>query len=180
MERILTILYVATFQQHLHMEYISFSWYNIPQLMISLIEDCSLQGRDWTKSLKSLSWSHQFESITADTMNWLIITQYLHHKWPRIGFVRRNHNYFFSSFTTYHRFCSKNNSTGTTSGAGNPNPSEASEFTPDFCEIEVVQSLIFCVVFCRSLFVLISFSFWTLYWLSSSIYVLFTCWALGE
>jgi hypothetical protein len=37
-------LYAATFQQHLHMEYISLSWYDIPELvvpnMISLIEDC--------------------------------------------------------------------------------------------------------------------------------------------
>jgi hypothetical protein len=28
--------YVATFQQHLHMEYISLSWYNIPELVLSL------------------------------------------------------------------------------------------------------------------------------------------------
>jgi hypothetical protein len=37
-------LYVATFQQHLHMEYISLSWFDIPELMvaimISLIECC--------------------------------------------------------------------------------------------------------------------------------------------
>jgi len=35
-------LYVATLQQHLHMEYISLSWYDIPELvfpiMISVIE----------------------------------------------------------------------------------------------------------------------------------------------
>ena len=37
-------LYVATFQQHLYMEYISLSWFDIPELMvaimISLIECC--------------------------------------------------------------------------------------------------------------------------------------------
>jgi hypothetical protein len=37
-------LYVATFEQHLHMEYISLSWYDIPELVISirisLIEGC--------------------------------------------------------------------------------------------------------------------------------------------
>ena len=37
-------LYVATLQQHLHMEYISLSWYDIPELvvpiMISLIQGC--------------------------------------------------------------------------------------------------------------------------------------------
>jgi hypothetical protein len=36
--------YVATFQQHLHMEYISLSWYDIPELVvpirISLTESC--------------------------------------------------------------------------------------------------------------------------------------------
>jgi hypothetical protein len=36
--------YLATFQQHLHVEYISLSWSDIPELgdsiMISLIEDC--------------------------------------------------------------------------------------------------------------------------------------------
>jgi hypothetical protein len=106
-------------------------------------------------------------------MTLLIITQYLHHKWPRIGFVCRNHKYFLSSFTTYHQMCNKSNSISTTSGAGHPNPSEAPEFTPDFCGLGVVQSLVFCVVFCRSLCVLISFSFWTLCWLSSSIYIYF-------
>jgi hypothetical protein len=37
-------LYVVTFQQHLHMEYISLRWYDIPELVvpisISLIEGC--------------------------------------------------------------------------------------------------------------------------------------------
>ena len=41
-------LYVATFQQHLHMEHISLSWYDIPEHMvpvrISLIEGCCLHG----------------------------------------------------------------------------------------------------------------------------------------
>jgi len=38
-------LYVAAFQQHLHMEYISLSWYDIPELLVhirnSLIEGYS-------------------------------------------------------------------------------------------------------------------------------------------
>jgi hypothetical protein len=37
-------VYIATFHQHLHMEYISLSWYDIPELvfpiMISLIDGC--------------------------------------------------------------------------------------------------------------------------------------------
>jgi hypothetical protein len=35
-----------------------------------------------------------------------------------------------------------------------------------FCGIRVAQSLVFCVVFCRLLFVLLSFFFWSLYCLS--------------
>ena len=46
-------LYVATFQQHLHMEYISLRWYDNSELVvpirISLIEGCCLQGSYWTK-----------------------------------------------------------------------------------------------------------------------------------
>ena len=39
---------------------------------------------------------------------------------------------------------------GVTSGAGTANPSGAHEFT---ARVHVVQSVVFCVVFCRSFFV---------------------------
>jgi hypothetical protein len=43
--------YVSTFHQHLHMEYISLSWYDIPELVIpiriSMIEGCCKQGSYW-------------------------------------------------------------------------------------------------------------------------------------
>ena len=62
-------LYVATFQQHLHMEYISLSWYDIPELVvpirISLIEGCCEQGSYLTKGSSLLGWSHHFESFTV-------------------------------------------------------------------------------------------------------------------
>ena len=42
------LLYVAIFQLHLHMEYTSLSWYDIPELLfpirISIIEGCCQQG----------------------------------------------------------------------------------------------------------------------------------------
>ena len=44
--------------------------------------------------------------------------------------------------------------------------SEAPEFTPIFSGVRVVQFLAFCVKLCRSLFVLLSFFFWSLYCLS--------------
>ena len=57
------------------------------------------------------------------------------------------------------RVCNKSNTTGATCGAWTANLSVSLEFTPDFSWIRVVQSLVFCVMFCRSLFVLLFFSF---------------------
>ena len=66
---------------------------------------------------------------------------------------------------TYHLVCTKSNTKGTTSGAGTAYPSESSEFTPAFCEVHVVQSLFFCVVFFIDYY--LSSLFWPLYCLSS-------------
>ena len=49
--------------------------------------------------------------------------------------------------------------TGVTCGAGTANPSGAPEFPLVFNAVLVAQSLVFCVVFCRSFFVLSSFFF---------------------
>ena len=44
---------------------------------------------------------------------------------------------------------------GATSGADTANPSGVPEFIPPvFNEVPIAQSLVFCVMFCRSLFVL--------------------------
>ena len=56
--------------------------------------------------------------------------------------------------------------TGVASGAGTVNPTGAYEFTPSFNGARVARSLVFCVVFCRSLFVLLSIFFWPLCCLS--------------
>jgi hypothetical protein len=102
-------LYVSTIQQHLHMEYISLSWYHIPEfvasIMVSLIAGCCLQGSYWTKGSSWLSWSHHFESFTVATMTWLTTMEYLCHKWPRICSNCRKHFMVLSSFMTYHRVC---------------------------------------------------------------------------
>jgi len=58
------------------------------------------------------------------------------------------------------------NTTGVISGAGIASISGPLEFTSDFSGVRVVQSLFFCVVFCRSLFILLSFSFCPLHCLS--------------
>ena len=70
-------LYVVAFQQHLHMEYISLSWYDIPELLVhvrnSLIEGYCYQGSYWTMGSSWLSWSHHFESFTVTTMTWMTL-----------------------------------------------------------------------------------------------------------
>jgi hypothetical protein len=58
-----------------HMEYISLSWYDIPELVvpirITLIEGCCKEGSYWTKGSSWLSWNHHFEGFTVASMiNW--------------------------------------------------------------------------------------------------------------
>ena len=84
-------------------------------------------------------------------MTWLTVTEYCYHKWPRICSVCRNRNPGFSSFMTYHRVCYKSKTTGAGRGTGTAYPSGAHKFIPDFSGVRVAQSLVFCVVFCRSL-----------------------------
>jgi hypothetical protein len=62
-----------------------------------------------------------------------------------------------SPFMTCHRDCNKSNTTGHSSRTWTANPSGAHEFihpthpTPGCYGVRVVQSLVFCVLFCRSL-----------------------------
>ena len=51
------------------------------------------------------------------------------------------------------------NTTGVISGTGTSNPPGEPEFDPGFKWGRVARSLVFCVMFCRSLFVLLSFFF---------------------
>jgi hypothetical protein len=63
-----------------------------------------------------------------------------------------------------HFGCNKSNTTGFTCGAGTTYPSEVSELTPVF------RSVVFCVMFCRSLFVVFCLALYCLsiygFWLS--------------
>ena len=63
-----------------------------------------------------------------------------------------------------HFGCNKSNTTGFTCGAGTTYPSEVSEFTPVF------RSVVLCVMFCRSLFVVFCLALYCLsiygFWLS--------------
>jgi hypothetical protein len=72
------------------------------------------------------------------------------------------------------------NTTGVTNGAGTTNFSEPLEFIwclrfyyPCFSAFRVVQHLVFCVVFCKSLFVLLAIVFSILLWFTASGYPVF-------
>ena len=67
-----------------------------------------------------------------------------------------------SEKTVSHRICSKSNTTGATGGVGTAYPPGALAFIPGFGGVRVARSLIFCIMFCRWLFVLLSFFFWPL------------------
>jgi hypothetical protein len=82
--------------------------YLVP-IRISLIEGCYYQGSYLTKGSSRLSWSHHFESFTVATITWLIVMDYLCHKWQLICSTCRKHFPILSSFMTYHRVCNKIN-----------------------------------------------------------------------
>jgi hypothetical protein len=83
-------------------------------------------------------------------MTWLTTTEYMCHKWPRVcsTFCSFSHSWLIIGFVT---------------GATRPVPLVEQELhtlqgllnsTPVLRGVRVARSLIFCVVFCRSLFVL--------------------------
>jgi hypothetical protein len=95
--------------------------------------------------------------------DWLTVTEYLCHKWPRICSVCRNHKPALSSFMTCHRFCDN-------SEAKTALPSGSLDVTPVNSMFPFAQPLVFCVLFCISFlsFCVLSISQWNVY---PSIYV---------
>ena len=83
-------------------------------------ETCCKQESYWTKVPSG--------KIEVAIMTWLIVTEYLSHKWPLI---------------CYHRLCNKNNTTGNICGAGTAYPSGAHEFTPVCSGVRVARYLVF-------------------------------------
>ena len=73
--------------------------------------------------------------------------------------VCRNHNPALSPFLTYHRVCYKSNTTSATYGAETVFPFRSTlRSHPVFSGVRVARS-VFCVIFYRSLFVLLYFFF---------------------
>ena len=93
---------------------------------------------------------------------------------PTICSTCSKHLPVLSSFMTYHRICNYNNATGVTSGGGNAYPSREPEFTPGFQWSSCYSIFSFMCMFCRSLFVLLSFFFWPLRCLSFVLRILIT------
>jgi hypothetical protein len=60
-----------------------------------------------------------------------------------------------SYFMTDHRIFNKNNTADVTAAAETTYPSGASEFTPGLCWVPVALSWVFCVLFCRPVFVFV-------------------------
>jgi hypothetical protein len=76
---------------------------------------------------------------------------------PRMCSVCRNHNPVLSSFMSYHRVCSKSKTTGSTFEQELKTLPKHLNSLPVFRGVHVAQSLVFCVMFCRLLFILLSF-----------------------
>ena len=73
-----------------------------------------------------------------------------------------NHNLILSSLMTYHWVSHTTDATSRTTY-----PSRGTEFTTVFSEVCVARSLVFCAMFCRSLFVLFLssiYGFWLHLW----------------
>jgi hypothetical protein len=91
-------------------------------------------------------------------MTWLTVMEYMCHTWPRICSTWK-HSPVLSSFTIYYWVCNRINTTCTTGRAGTAYPSGAPEFTLGFSGVSVTWSSVLIVIFWRSLFVFLSFSF---------------------
>ena len=91
---------------------------------------------------------------SLDCIAWLTTTEYLCHKWPLICSVCRYHNLVLSSFVTYHWVCNKSYVHVEQELLSLPEHLRSPRI---FCEVRLGRSVVFCVVFCRSLFVLLFF-----------------------
>jgi hypothetical protein len=109
-------------------------------------------------------WNHHQSSIT--TMNCLTVTEYLCHKWTRICSTCRKHFLVLSSFMTYHQFVIRVTRWVLLVKQELLSLPEHLSSPLVFSWVCVARSSVFGVMFCRSLFILLFFFFWSLYCLS--------------
>ena len=79
-------------------------------------------------------------------------------KLPRLCSLCSNYKPTFSTFMIHHRNFDNSNTTGTTSRAGTPSLPDHPSAPPVLNGVRAAQCLVFCVVFCRSLFIFFPFS----------------------
>ena len=134
------------------MEYISLSWSDIPELVVSF----------------RISWQRvaaNRETIEPKVPTLIKLKSLLrriygqHHDLINrygISGIDKFHlsQTLPSSFPIHHQVCNYSNTTGATSGEGTAYPSGATEFTPVFSGVLVTRSLVFYVLFLRLFFVL--------------------------
>ena len=118
-------LYIATFQQHLNMEYISLSWYDIPKHDF-LDRGLLLTWNHGTKGSWWLSWRHHFKGFTVVTMTWSIGTN-IYGYVPLVVITICPFSIPYLSSV-----CDKSKTVGATCGAWTTYPSEAPGFTRGF------------------------------------------------
>jgi hypothetical protein len=123
---------------------------------MSLVEGCWITRKLLKQGLLVFKLKSSLRNLTVATMTWLTVAEYLCHKWPRIYSVCRNHYLILSSFMTCYRVCKLL----TRVTRRMPHVELELLALPEhlishsvlvWC---VLPNLVFCVMFCRSLFVL--------------------------
>jgi hypothetical protein len=116
--------------------------------------------------MATISWIYHLESFEVATMTWLTVMEYQCHKWSWIRSIFRKHFPVPSSFMTYHGFVT---------GAQRRMSLVEQVLVPFrntwvhprfFIEVHFTLSLVFCVVFWRSLLVFCPFFVLPFYYLA--------------
>ena len=115
----------------------------------------------WSQKTKWVSWPSYFTEL--DCLKWSLMARCTATHSYRITIIRMLMSIKLSCMT-YHRIGDNSNTTGAhieilTLPEHLSSPS-------DFSRVRVARSLMFCVMFCRSLFILLSFLLWSLFCLS--------------
>jgi hypothetical protein len=155
-------LYVAAFQKQLHMEYISLSWYDIPELVVPILDRGLLLTRKLLNQgfhlLKLKSSLPKFYGRHHDLVDCYGISVTNNHGYvPLVVSTSQSfpHSWLITVFVT------RLTRLIPLVKQELPTLPEHLSSPPVFSGVRVTRSLVLCVVFCRSLFVLLSFFIWS-------------------
>ena len=103
-----------------------------------------------------LNWrSNHIESLMMAV--WLTVTEWLCYILSVIWTVCCNHNPSLPLFMTYQLICDNSNTTFANIETWTAYSTGAPDFISGFCLLCFVHSFIFCLVFCRIVYVVVSF-----------------------